>query len=361
MPMIIYFDVQHLYYLPQYLPVYHELKSRGIQCHFLFYNNSALDELIKHVIESETLPAFWADSDDSALKHYQAAAPHWIVFGNHFQHVDKLMPPTKSALLYHGIGVKDCYYDEKLNKMDIRFVEGPHRYKEIMRRYPNARLETVGFAKLDPLFSQTTKCPQFDLVQTGLSPDKPTLLYAPTFYPSSIECITDDWPQKFEAFNIIIKPHFFTLSQKRYVRQRRKIEHWAKADNVYIAKDIEYSLLPFMATADLLISEASSALFEFAALDKPVIWCDFLKLRWSYCGPLRYRFTRRMDQTIQHYHDIAAHAGHYRALYQMTCEQLDNPAQHRSSRQRYCEELMGNCDGMASQRIADYLAAHCIS
>jgi hypothetical protein len=359
--MIVYFDVRNLYYLPQYLPVYHELKARGADCRFLFYRDAQFDAVINEVVKSEALPSLWAGSIDEALVIYQDAAPNWIVFGNHFQHLEKLKSadsPIKSALLYHGIGVKDCYYDVELNQFDIRFVEGPHRYQEIKRRHPKARIEAVGFAKLDPLFSNSTPRPEFNLTEAGLSEEKPTLLYAPTFYPSSIEYIPDDWPQQFESFNIIIKPHFFTLSQKSYASQRRKIEHWAEADNVYIGKTTEYSLLPFMATADLLISEASSALFEFAALGKPIVWCDFLKLRWSYRGPLRYRFTRRMDQTILQYQDIAAHTKHSRALYETVCEQLDNPAHYEHKRQQYCEELIGERDGKVSLRIADYLETH---
>src|SRR3546814_14039365 len=82
-------------------------------------------------------------------------------------------------------------------------------------------------------------------------------------------------------------------SSDLYAAQRRKLDVWGRHANVHVADLAAYSLLPYMGSADLMISEASSALFEFAALDKPIVWCDFLKLRWSYRGPLRFRSEER--------------------------------------------------------------------
>ena len=71
---------------------------------------------------------------------------------------------------------------------------------------------------------------------------------------------------------------------KKYQKQRNLLQHWDTYDNVYLAKVDDYSLLPFLKSADLMISDASSAIIEFAALNKPVIWCTFLQLRWNYRG-----------------------------------------------------------------------------
>ena len=46
------FDVQQLYYLPQYLPVYHELLKQNVgDATFVFYH-SIHDETINHIIKS---------------------------------------------------------------------------------------------------------------------------------------------------------------------------------------------------------------------------------------------------------------------------------------------------------------------
>ena len=146
------------------------------------------------------------------------------------------------------------------------------------------------------------------------------------------------------------------MTKAKYIYQRNKFNAWGKQySNVYIASLDEHSLLPFMATADLLISEASSSLFEFAALDKPVVWCDFFHLRWSYKGPFRFRLTRRLDQDILKFSDIGAHAPDYASLKKIVDEQLANPQMFSSKRKKYCDLFVGARDGKASRRIAEYL------
>src|SRR3546814_4194307 len=92
-----------------------------------------------------------------------------------------------------------------------------------------------------------------------------------------------------------------------------------------------------MGSADLMISEASSALFEFAALDKPIVWCDFLKLRWSYRGPLRFRYRRRMDTTIDTYRNVGVHVPKAGELSASIRAELQQP-QRRASERRRSEE-----------------------
>lgn len=354
--MLVCFDVAHLYYLPQYLPVARALAARGAQCRFVLYRRPEQAALLERVVQHEQLDALWADGAESAVAIYREYAPRWVVFGNGFAPLANLPATTRSALLYHGIGVKDCYYDADLARMSVRFVEGEHRAREIRRRFPNANVVVAGFAKLDPLFSRT--CAAFEPAAHGLDPTKPTILYAPTFFPSSIEMLPDDWPRQAGEFNVVIKPHFFTMHHARYGGQRDKLKRWEKFSNVYVARDEDYSLLPFMARADVLVSEASSALFEFAALDKPVVWCDFFKLRWTYKGPLRFRLTRRMDHTVQAYADVGMHVRRADDVLSAVHQQLKNPDEFRRQRQRCTDELIGATDGQAGQRVTDYLFAN---
>ncbi len=184
-----------------------------------------------------------------------------------------------------------------------------YREQELRKLYPEARLETVGFAKLDPLFDGPGKEQlDFDLAEYGLDPARPTLLYAPTFYPSSIERMPRDLPVQLADCNLLLKPHQFTFTKRNYRHQLRKLERWAEAENTVLLKPDQLSLLPFMKVADLMISDASSALFEFAALDRPVVWCDFIKYRLGHRGIFRKRREKRMDIAMNAFADIAAHA-----------------------------------------------------
>lgn len=352
--MQLIFDVLHLYYLPQYLPVYHQLiKSQSGTAKFVFYH-SIHDEIIKKIIKQEQLDHIWVENEEQAASFYQTEKADWVFFANAFTLIDKVHNVSKSAQLGHGIGPKASYYTKSDISNTVRFVEGSYRTERLTTMYPHDTFVDVGFCKLDPIINQENQ--QFDIVDLGLDIQKKTLLYAPTFYPSSIECFPKNWPNEFSQYNILIKPHYFSLSKEKYHKQRALLEHWASYDNVYLAKVSDYSLVPFMASADLLISDASSALFEFALLNKPVVWCDFLKLRWGYRGIFSYRFKRRMDIDYGDYSEIAVHANKYQQLKSIISEQIKTPQLLETIRLKYADKLAGTVDGKASERIINYLS-----
>jgi len=353
-----WFDVPSLYYIPQYQPVLEELQKRGHQVQLLLHEQNAQHDLIEKFCQETSLP-WYKISSDKIVDFYNSQNPDWIIFGNSFSQLNQLNKGIKTALLYHGIGIKACYYDPELAEFDIRFTEGEFRQKQLQQLYPQANFIQTGFAKLDPLAKSNAPYRNaFDLKANHLSADKPTLLYAPTFYPSSIECMPLNWPELFNDCNIIIKPHLISYTHEKYKAQRERFKVWERYSNVYLAPAEEISLLPYMATADLLISEASSALFEFAALDKPVVWLDFLKLRWSYRGIFSYRFKKRMDQTIHQYSNIAAHAEKPRQLEKVIRQELKEPGNYQAQRKEATDELIGTVDGQASKRIVNVLLKH---
>ena len=69
-----------------------------------------------------------------------------------------------------------------------------------------------------------------------------------------------------------------------------------------------------MAIADYLSVIPHQLLLSFAALDKPVIWCNFLKLRWTYRGIFSFRFKKRMDKDYQQYSKVAVRSDSYKML-----------------------------------------------
>ncbi|WP_286262817.1 CDP-glycerol glycerophosphotransferase family protein [Thalassotalea atypica] len=354
--MKIIFDVLHLYYLPQYLPVYHQLlKTNAGQATFVIYR-SIHDDVIAQIVEQEQLDHIWVASKEEALEYYLKEAADWVFFANGYEFIDQVHQVSKSVQLGHGIGPKASYYNKSDKATTVRFVEGQYRTDRFEQMYPDDTFVNVGFCKLDPILNDENQ--GFDLTTLGLNPANKTLLYAPTFYPSSIECFPKNFPEQFSQYNILIKPHYFSLSKDKYVNQRKLLNHWATFPNVYLAKVEDYSLIPFMACADLLISDASSALFEFAALNKPVIWCDFLKLRWSYRGIFSYRFKKRMDQDYGEYAEIAVHAPKYNALKSLIEQQIANPEQLQATRLSLADKLAGKIDGKASERIVNYLIEH---
>ena len=347
------FDVQELYYLPQYLPIHHELlKGDKAKTTFIFYRGK-FDAVIDKIIDHENLNHVWVADQSEANTYYQNKKADWVFFSNTFPFLDELHRISKSAQIGHGIGAKASYYTQSDSATTVRFVEGEYKTNRLKSMYPNNQFINAGFCKLDPIFNGDA-CGS-DLASLGLDISKKTIIYAPTFYPSSIEKFAKSFPQDFGEFNIIIKPHYFSLSKEKYASQRKLLEHWAQYDNVYLAQVEDYSLVPFMAIADLLISDTSSAIIEFAALDKPVIWCNFLKLRWTYRGIFSFRFKKRMDKDYQQYSKVAVRSDSYKMLKSNVTEQILNSKALSNTRLAYAEKMAGALDGKASQRIVNYL------
>ncbi len=108
----------------------------------------------------------------------------------------------------------------------------------------------------------------------------------------------------------------------------------------------------------MLISEQSSALFEFCALDRPIVVCDFFKLRWGYRGVLGYRLKGRLDQSMMQYRDIGVRVASTKQLVSAIEQQLANPEEYSARRRECARQLVGATDGKAAARIADYLLTH---
>ena len=355
--MKVYFDVPNLYYLPQFLPIYHELRARGDSVVFVCYTNKAEESNSAKLLNESSLPHKFVIDDESAATLYVEDKPDWILFGKGFAHLDQVHTHSKTAQLGHGVGPKPSYYRKSDTPMTVRFIEGALRLEKIQKMYPNDTFVQVGYSKLDPMFDGTQE--GFDLVKFGLDPSKKTILYAPTFNPSSLECFPDNWPQDFNNYNILIKAHGFTYARARYQSQRDKLNKWASFSNVYVADGNDLSLLPFMKAADILLSEASSTLFEFVALKKPVIVCNFFKLKWSYRGPFKYRFEQRFGKDNVLYKDIGRHIQAYNELDAAIQAEFASPHEYEANRAKYTEGHIGPTDGLSSKRIVDYLSAHC--
>jgi len=354
----VFFDVQEMYYLPQYTPIKAILEAQAIRVTFVIYRKEGDEESQKTLVDDacDGSRVEWVRNEDEARALYIKQKPVWLIIANTFHNLDEIHKNTQTALVSHGIGPKACYYDVSDSATSVRFVEGPYRTARLKEMYPKQTFIDTGYAKLDPIVNgEISHLKPSDL---GLDDSKKTILYAPTFYPSSIECLPKIFPKEYSDYNVILKPHYFSLANKKYKKQKRLLEIWGESSNVYLAGLDEVNIIPFMAVADVLISDASSTLFEFSALNKPVVWCDFYKLRWGYRGLLKFRFKKRMDEDLYKYADIAIHAKTYHELKACVDSQILAPDAFAQQRQQCSLALAGKVDGQCSKRIVDYILSN---
>lgn len=356
--MHIAFFAEQLYYLPQFLPVIDVLRARGHRVTTLLRLDAQLAGVALGLPASGEDAVVTVATGAEGYAALRKLAPDWAVFGTFLDAKQTLSPRTRTALIYHGIGVKNVLFDNRLNAFDLRCVESQRVLDELTLRDPAARprCALVGFAKLDPLIA----APRAALRDSAAAP---VLLYAPTFYPSSLERMPASLDALAPGAHWIVKPHSFTWTVKQYAAQRQRLEAWAREPNVEVCGPGIYNLVPLMARADVLVSDASSALFEFAALGRPVVWCRFLKLRWSYRGLLFWRYNRRMDPNTRRYETVAHTVNRPEQLSAVLRDAITEGADphrpHQPEREALIEHLIGPRDGRASERIADELERRC--
>ncbi len=346
------FIIQHLYYIPQFLPVVEQLKKNNLS--LLFYlsgKDSPEQNLITEQIckDNDIEYSFFSDSEKE-----KPNCRFMINGANSFP--EKLVNFDYSASIVHGIGTKAGYYTAEQNKHDIRFIEGQARVDRLKEKFPDSKckLFNVGFAKLDTVINYTNKDIENIKKDLNLDVNKKTILYAPTFYPSSIENMPKNFPKDFSEYNIIIKPHFFSYLKRRYKHQVKKFKQWGSFPNVYMAAVEDYNLTPFMAIADIMISDESSAIFEFAALNKPVIVNKNVYYRFTY-RVFKSKIRKRMDSFMGQYKTVGKYIFDYSELKNSVEQELCDSTIDAKERYKVCEQIVGSVDGKVSERIVDIL------
>ncbi len=353
--MIVAFDVLESYYLPVFKPIINECLDRNIKCLLVFYLNDESSSKYIDIISKEfknTTSVKIVKNHNEALDYYRSQKTNWIFLGNTHENISEFLEFSKTALIQHGIGPKSCYYTVSKHPVTIRFVEGEFRLNRLQKMYPKNTFIDTGFAKLDPIIK---KNPLMNFKNENFLEDKKTILYAPTFYPSSLEVFPLDFPALLSEYNIIIKPHSFTWKKRKYKKQRELLNTWKQYKNVYLCNENFLDILPLYSIADIMISDASSVIFEFIAIGKPVIWSHFFKLRWSYRGIFSFRLKKRLDPDLEYFRDICFEAKNFQEVLKGIPEVIKNPDFKIKERKETTKKLVGKVDGQCSKRIVDYI------
>ncbi|HDQ40236.1 MAG TPA: glycosyltransferase [Desulfonatronum sp.] len=245
----------------------------------------------------------------------------------------------------HGVLSKGQYYTMtetalREEQADLVCVPGKH-HQQIMRRIISKPVMATGMAKLDPLFSgQITR--ESMLKMFGLPHNKKYILFAPTFndelsaIPYFQENISNVIPNK-DCF-LLIKLHGSTKQEYKDMYKRLP----AKDPRIVYVDELDIS--PYLALADVLVSDVSSAMMEFAALDKPVVL--FNNPDWE-----KYANYNPDDIEFK-WRDIGIETTNIEEMREAVAACLENPEFKSDKRKKYTDLLFANkYDGKAAERI----------
>ncbi len=343
--MKIYFYVAYPYYFPHFLPIGKVFEEKKDDVIYVL-SDKQNSKNMEFIAKSNNLNYCFGS------EHLFDKKSDVVFFANSFEKANEILALT--VFLEHGIGTKSMSSFSSITLFDLYLVEGIQRYNRIKNLYPDHKnkLKMVGFSKFDEIvnFDDYAKNKLFE--RYGLDKNKKTILYAPTFFPSSIEKMANNFPSEFKQCNVLVKPHYLSYERERYKKQLEKFNIWAEYPNCAVLPLSEYNLVPFMAISDIMISDESSAMFEFSALNKPVISNRYFKLRWSYYL-IPWKLSKRIDKSKDVYRGALDNAFNYKQTIMYTNEALDNPNKLEEKRLEFSKDLCGDIDGRVSERIYD--------
>ncbi|MFQ6616064.1 MAG: CDP-glycerol glycerophosphotransferase family protein [Fidelibacterota bacterium] len=365
-PITVVFDAYHLYHLPQFDPVIDLLESDDRFGVFLTTSSANLPEeqrLVQRILSHRESPVITAENESERARKIRALKPQVFICGWSRYPLETFVPDsTLVGMAYHGIGVKPSYWLDNHPRLDLRFVEGPYRKRQLREKGIETDLEVTGFAKLDPLFNGRTESPPSVLAKLDLDSTKRTIVYAPTFYPSSVEPFGMKLAENTQDFNLIIKLHTWVYFRKKFgglslKHQRRIVEEAERRfSHVRVLPPEFYNIVPLYGAADLLITEASSTIFEMMALDKPVILCRFHRLRVSHRLFRRRLYRKRLSEKMEReVTEFCTRLEHPDDLKDSVDSSLSQSLPAEGKRDAYKKDMLFKLDGKASERIRDHL------
>ena len=210
-----------------------------------------------------------------------------------------------------------------------------------MRRIISKPVVATGMCKLDDMFSG--KISRASVIkQFGLPDDYRYVLFAPTFNDelSAIPFVQDRIGQVLpdDKTLLIIKLHPSTKPE--YKEMYRALP--SKDKRVIFADELD--ITPFLALCDVMVSDVSSAMMEFAALDKPVIL--FNNPNWS-----SYQNYNPADIEFK-WRDIGVQVSDLDEMKAAVSRCLQDPGLHAEQRKKYTDLLFANKrGGNAAERI----------
>ena len=365
----ILFDSFHLYHLPQFDPVI-DLLSKDDRFQ-IFHSTAAVNkkeerELCLNILATKPGTMIYSESEEERAKMMKELDLDFFVCGwSRYELDEYISEKTLAGMIYHGIGVKPSYWRDNHPRLNIRFVEGKYRMDQLRSHGVDKELVLTGFTKLDPLFSQN---PSFDekLAQSlGLDPSKKTILFAPTFYPSSLERFGMKLGEYTQNYNAILKPHMWTYFLDKFgeynlVPQRNLAHNLAeKFSHIKLLGPEVYNITPYYKISDILLTEASSTIYEMIALEKPVIVNRFYRLKLSH-KIFRYRlFKKRLSKEMnKDITNFCFEMNRARDLPQVLDTAFNENHKRLNIVREYQKKMLYKLDGKASERVRDTILDH---
>lgn len=247
------------------------MRSR-VAFHKLYYFHDAMLKPVYDKLKDE-FDCLYSNSVDEVISF----KPDVLVLSDqHFSLFRSSLPHTITVWTRHGLISKNCAAPSII-QCDFACVSSVWIKEDFINKeqYPRCGFWVTGFVPTDVIFNDSPLKTQ-SAWPHQLDPQKPVLLYSPTFNASlsSVDILGEHWVdrihEKHADLNIIIKPH--PVIPERHPEWMEKFRRIAEtSNNVHLIEDCHANIYELFSSVDILLSDASSTIFYFLLCNKPVI------------------------------------------------------------------------------------------
>ena len=360
----ILFDVYHLYHLAQFDPLIDLLENDD---RFkIFFSTSSKNrkeeiEICTSILNKRKGSFIFHENEDIRKTEIKKLNLDVFICGwSRYEIESYVSKTTLVIMIYHGIGVKPSYWRDNNKRLDVRFVEGQYRIDQLRKHGVDTDLVLTGYIKLDSLFNENPNSFKEKEELLGLDESKKTILYAPTFYPSSLEKLGLLLGDITSDYNLIIKPHMWTYYLDSFggisLKGQRNLifKLIDQFDHIRLLEPAEYNVTPYYKISDLLLTDASSTIYEMIALSKPVVVNRFYHLKLSHRIFQKRLYKRRLDKEMNdEVEKFCFLADNVKQLPLAIEKALNQNNKNTALIEEYQKKMLYKLDGSASIRARD--------
>ena len=148
------FENHHLYYLPNFIPIIDVMNKRNQ--YDIYASIPAMmpkDEknIFTNALKRLNIKIIISENENKRVEIIKDKKFDIIIVGNVGQLNNIVNDDTLAVMVYHGIGLKQSYYNDIDERINIRAVESESRYHKLIDKSDLGNLALTGFTKLDPL------------------------------------------------------------------------------------------------------------------------------------------------------------------------------------------------------------------
>lgn len=184
--------------------------------------------------------------------------------------------PGVKIQVFHGYAAEKKDHWIIRRYFDTYLTQGPYftsHFEASAKKYKDFEVRETGWTKQDWIFEHLH---DYDAEKQALLEKhgkKQMVIYAPTFSPklTSLPKIKDSLEKLIKERDVLLLMKFHPLTRKEWCDEYRE---WASTQENAIYIEASENVTRYQMMSDVMISDTSSAVYEFLLLNRPVITLD---------------------------------------------------------------------------------------